>query len=188
MADFKLEVIKNKDAWYEVIIKATTGMISLTKEFRVYKTVPRITFIYKITTTHQEHNIEVEIESNTNISCLQENNIWFEINGCIKKISGITEVSRVQSLKIFNRADNIVQTIRIEPEQNRLVIHPRYSVSQGLRLFEITLQYIRYSFIVPLCIMQDTPGKIIISHSLDSHAREEEEDEWIKGQYEIGGC
>ncbi|MBN2535301.1 MAG: DUF1925 domain-containing protein [Spirochaetales bacterium] len=178
-ADFKQETTKDCSEWYEIIIKAKANTVSLTKQFRVYKKKSFITFIYEIMTTRGERFIEVEIENNTNLSCLQETIAWIEINGKMKKIAGTTEESSVRVLTIFNREDNIVQTISIDSEQNRLIIQPRYSVSQGLRLFETPLQYLRYSFVLPLYIKQGKPGRITISHSLDSHMKKDEEDEWI---------
>lgn len=177
-ADFELEWIKDENELCDIMIRAKAGTITLRKQILIHKKVSLITFVYELAATREKH-IEVEIENNTNISCLQNNIAWFEINGKIIKIAGITEESTVQSLTIFNREDNIVQTIGIYPEQNRLIIQPRYSVSQGLRLFETTLQYIRYTFLIPVWLKQNKPENIMISHSLDSHTRKEEEDEWI---------
>ena len=109
-----------------------------------------------------------------------EKEIFLELENDEKTIRNNNKASCIQSFALINRKENITQTITVSSKENQLIIQPRYSVSQGLRFFETTLQYIRYTFIFPLQFTNNNSQAITLTHSLDSHLRKKEEDKWIQ--------
>ncbi|MBN2443644.1 MAG: DUF1925 domain-containing protein [Spirochaetales bacterium] len=178
-ADFTLVSTKEEKESYNIILQKKEAKLEFQKEIHISKISPCITVVYRITADDQPEALELEIENNTNISYIDNEDVSFEINNRKINISGKYQKAGVSSFGIINNDENCTQRITIDPDRNRLLIQPRYSVSQGLRLFETTLQYLRYSFLIPVSFDNNRSFSVSVTHFLDSKAREAEENKWI---------
>jgi hypothetical protein len=166
---------------YTIVLQKKDEQIIMKKIYHISKHEPSITMEYQIK-AEDGRLLELEIENNTNISFIDNTDRYFQVNNQIIPIYGKTVYTHIHSMAIINNHENCIQEISVTEHENRLIIEPRYSVSQGLRMFETTLQYVRYTIIIPITGGGKKPSAVTLSHSLSSHLKAEEENTWIMNQ------